>query len=95
MDDLTKYEWWGQDGGPLPHLKTKTQLGKMGLLPVKAVGVIVTLRYDMLLYDINNPDCFRTKRPCSAKELAALAVKRQKSLASRRLKKLKESQNSC
>jgi hypothetical protein len=25
MDDLTKYEWWEQDGGPPPHLKTKTQ----------------------------------------------------------------------
>jgi hypothetical protein len=29
--ELTKYSWWGESNEPPPHLKTKKQLGELGL----------------------------------------------------------------
>ncbi|MEG5176100.1 hypothetical protein [Microcoleus sp. B3-D7] len=55
--ELTKYSWWGESNEPPEHLKTKKQLGELGLSPLKPSGVIPTRKYDVLLYDINNPEC--------------------------------------
>jgi hypothetical protein len=97
MNDLNlpEYGWWGQPNEPPPHLKTKTQLSRMGLAPLKAVGFIATTRCDMLLYDSINSESCKSRRKPTQKELDALVVKREKSLISRRLKKAKDSQNSC
>ncbi len=76
--ELTKYSWWGESNEPPKHLKTKKQLGKLGLSPLKPSGVIPTRKYDVLLYDPNNPECCRPKRKPSAKQLETLAANRLK-----------------
>lgn len=63
---------------PPPHLKTKKQLGELGLSPLKPSSVIETRKYDVLLYDINNPECCRPKRKPTAKQLETLAANRLK-----------------
>lgn len=78
MNELTEYKWWGTDSEPPPHLKSKNQLTAMGLAPLKAVGIIHTRRYEMLLYDINNPESSRPKQLCKGKQLQALADGREK-----------------
>lgn len=60
--ELTKYSWWGSSNEPPEHLKTKKQLAELGLSPLQPAGVIETRKYDLLLYDINNPECCRPKR---------------------------------
>ena len=50
----------------------------MGLSPLKAVGVIETQKYDVLLYDPSNPECCRPKRKATPKQLEALVVNRLK-----------------
>jgi hypothetical protein len=32
---LPKYSWWGESNEPPEHLKTKKQLGKLGLFSLK------------------------------------------------------------
>ena len=76
--ELAKYSWWGNPNEPSPHLKTKKQLGELGLSPLKASGIIETRKYDVLLYDINNPECCRSKRKPSPKQLETLAANRLK-----------------
>ncbi|MCC3498336.1 MAG: 3'-5' exonuclease [Microcoleus sp. PH2017_25_DOB_D_A] len=76
--DLAKYSWWGESNEPPEHLKTKKQLGELGLSPLKAVAVIKTQKYDVLLYDPNNPECCRPKRKSSPKQLETLAANRLK-----------------
>ena len=76
--ELTKYSWWGESNEPPPHLKTKKQLGELGLSPLKPSGVIETRKYDLLLYDINNPESCRPKRKSSPKQLETLAANRLK-----------------
>jgi len=49
--ELAKYSWWGDKEPPPEHLKTKKQLGELGLSPLKPSGVIPTRKYDVLLYD--------------------------------------------
>jgi hypothetical protein len=95
MNDLNlpQYGWWGQPNEPPPHLRTKTQLIRMGLAPLRAVGFIGTRRCDLLLYDSTNSESCKPRRKPSQKELEALAIKREKSLVSRRLKKTKGRQN--
>ncbi|MEG4595209.1 3'-5' exonuclease [Microcoleus sp. F8_C2] len=78
MVELTKYSWWGDSNEPPPHLKTKKQLGELGLSPLKHSGVIPTRKYDVFLYDINNPECCRPKRKPSPKQLETLAANRLK-----------------
>ncbi|MEG4503817.1 3'-5' exonuclease [Microcoleus sp. F6_B4] len=78
MVELTKYSWWGESNEPPPHLKTKKQLGELGLSPLKPSGVIETRKYDVLLYDSTNPECCRPKRKPSAKQLETLAANRLK-----------------
>lgn len=76
--ELTKYSWWGESNQPPKHLKTKKQLGELGLSPLKASGVIETRKYDVLLYDINNPECCRPKRTSTSQQLETLAANRLK-----------------
>ncbi len=76
--ELIKYSWWGESNEPPPHLKTKKQLGELGLSPLKPSGVIPTRKYDVFLYDINNPECCRPKRKPTPKQLETLAANRLK-----------------
>lgn len=76
--ELTKYSWWGESNEPPEHLKTKKQLGELGLSPLKPSGIIETRKYDVLLYDINNPECYRPKRKSTPKQLEILAANRLK-----------------
>ncbi|MEG4838248.1 3'-5' exonuclease [Microcoleus sp. B9-D4] len=78
MVELTKYSWWGESNEPPPHLKTKKQLGELGLSPLKPSGIIETRKYDVFLYDPNNPECCRPKRKPSPKQLETLAANRLK-----------------
>jgi DNA polymerase-3 subunit epsilon len=78
MVELTKYSWWGESNEPPEHLKTKKQLGELGLSPLKPSGVIETRKYDVLLYDIHNPESYRPKRKPSPKQLETLAANRLK-----------------
>ncbi|MEG4353446.1 3'-5' exonuclease [Microcoleus sp. LAD1_D5] len=76
--ELTKYSWWGESNEPPPHLKTKKQLGELGLSPLKPSGVIPTRKYDVFLYDSTNPESCRPKRKPSPKQLETLAANRLK-----------------
>jgi DNA polymerase-3 subunit epsilon len=76
MVELTKYSWWGKSNEPPPHLKTKKQLGELGLSPLKPSGVIPTRKYDVFLYDSTNPESCRPKRKPSPKQLETLAANR-------------------
>jgi len=38
--ELTEYTWWGEPNEPPPHLKTKKQLGELGLSSLKPSGII-------------------------------------------------------
>ena len=76
--ELTQYSWWGEFNEPPPHLKTKKQLGELGLSPLKPSGIIETRKYDVLLYDINNPECCRPKKKPTPKQLETLAANRLK-----------------
>ena len=78
MVELTKYSWWGESNEPPPHLKTKKQLGELGLSPLKPSGVIETRKYDVFLYDSTNPESCRPKRKPSPKQLETLAANRLK-----------------
>ena len=78
MVELTKYSWWGESNEPPPHLKTKKQLGELGLSPLKPSGVIPTQKYDVFLYDSTNPESCRPKRKPSPKQLETLAANRLK-----------------
>lgn len=76
--EITKYSWWGESNEPPEHLKTKKQLGELGLSPLQPAGVIETRKYDVFLYDPNNPECCRPKRKCTPKQLETLAANRLK-----------------
>ena len=77
-EELKEYQWWGNDGAPPEHFKTKRQLSEMGLKPVSPVGVIHTTRYDCLLYDSTSDKSVRTKRKATPAQLAALEEGRKK-----------------
>lgn len=77
-NDITVYQWWGNENEPPSHLKTKKQLAQMGLKPVKPVGVIYCKEYDLYLYDPNNPKSATEKRKPTEKQLKALAKGREK-----------------
>ena len=84
MDKLDEYKWWGKPGEPPQNLKTKKQLAELGLSPLKAVGIIRAQKYDVLLYDPDNPESCRPKRkptekqPTEAKPATAVKAKRGK-----------------
>lgn len=78
-EEIPIYNWWGSGSDEPPEqLKTKRQLGEMGLRPIKAVGVIHCREYDCLLYDPNNPESAKPKRKPSQKQLEVLAANREK-----------------
>lgn len=85
--ELIKYSWWGESNEPPEHLKTKKQLGELGLSSLKPSGIIETKKYDVLLYDINNPECCRSKRKPTAKQLETLATNRLKARIKRDYRK--------
>lgn len=72
MDKLDEYKWWGKPGEPPQNLKTKKQLAELGLSPAKAVGIIRAQKYDVLLYDPDNPESCRPKRKPTEKQLETL-----------------------
>ena len=69
---ITEYSWWGGDNPPPPNLRTKKQLSELGLSPKNPVGVIITSKYKLQLYDPENPDSARPKRKVSPKQLEGL-----------------------
>ena len=75
--EVVKYGWWGQSNAPPTHLKTKKQLAEIGLKPKNPVGVIHTQKYDLYLYDPQNPDSTAPKRKASEAQLKALAKGRE------------------
>lgn len=75
---LQKYNWWGEINSPPENLKTKRQLGELGLSPKQAVAVIECREYDVLLYDPDSSESVKPKRKSSDKQLAALAKSREK-----------------
>ena len=75
---MDEYKWWGRQGQPPANFKTKKQLAELGLAPLKPVGIIKTFKYDVLLYDINSPECCRPKRKPTEKQLETLAANRKK-----------------
>lgn len=78
-DEIPIYNWWGSgENEPPEKLKTKRQLGEMGLRPIKAVGVIHCREYDCLLYDPNNLESARPKGKPTQKQLEVLAANREK-----------------
>ncbi|MDJ0732051.1 MAG: 3'-5' exonuclease [Crocosphaera sp.] len=77
-NDITVYQWWGNDNEPPSHLKTKKQLAHIRLKPVEPVGVIYCTKYDLYLYDPSNPKSATEKRKVTEKQLKALAKGREK-----------------
>jgi hypothetical protein len=76
--ELTKYIGWGGSNEPPEHLKTKKQLGELGLSSLKPSGVIERRKYNVLLYDSTNPESCQPKRKPSPKQLETLAANRLK-----------------
>jgi hypothetical protein len=76
--ELTKYSWWGESNEPPPHLKTKKQLGELGLSSLKPSSLIEPRKYDVFLYDSTNPESCRPTRKPSPKQLETLAANRLK-----------------
>ena len=76
---ITEYSWWGENNEPPANLKTKKQLAEIGLKPKNPVGVIYTRKYDLYLYDPQNPDSAVPKKKASEAQLKALAKAREKS----------------
>ncbi len=74
---LKIYDYWGEKNEPPSHLKTKKQLSELGLKPKEPVGVIHCRKYDLYLYDPNNPESCTPKRKPTEKQLAALAQARE------------------
>ena len=80
---MDEYTWWGGKKTPPDNLKTKKQLSALGLCALTPVGVIKTPNYDLLLYDVNNPNCCRPKRKMSEERLKHLAAIRAKAQLTR------------
>jgi DNA polymerase-3 subunit epsilon len=74
---VTEYSWWGEPNEPPPNLKTKKQLAELGLKPKSPVGVIETRKYDVYLYDPENPDSAIPKKKATIAQLKALAKGRE------------------
>lgn len=66
--ELTQYSWWGESKEPPPQLKTKKQLGELGLSSLKPSGIIETRKYNVFLYDSTNPESCCSKRKPSPKQ---------------------------
>ena len=77
-DNLLEYQWWGNDNAPPGNIKTKKQLAELGLSPLKAVGIIRAQKYDVLLYNPDDPESCRPKRKPTNRQLETLAANREK-----------------
>lgn len=77
MPNIKTYKYWGCEEEPPANLKTKKQLSELGLAPIEPRGIIYCSKYDIYLYDINDPTSVRPKRKASDKQLANLAVGRR------------------
>ena len=77
QNSIKEYNWWGESNEPPKHLKTKKQLAEIGFKPQTPVGVICTRKYDLYLYDPNNPDSAIPKRKPTPAQLRALAKGRE------------------
>ena len=69
-EEIKEYSWWGNENSPPENLKTKKQLSELNLKPIKPVGVIKAKKYDLFLYDINNPESVVAKKHLSDKQKA-------------------------
>lgn len=84
MDKLDEYKWWGKPGEPPPKSQNQKAAPELGLSPLKAVGIIRAQKYDVLLYDPDNPEscCLKRKptekQPTEAKPATAAKAKRGK-----------------
>lgn len=78
--EVTKYSWWGETNEPPANLKTKNQLAELGLKPKSPVGVIPTRKYDVYLYDPENPESAIPKKKATEAQLKALAKGRETQL---------------
>jgi DNA polymerase III subunit epsilon len=78
LSQIKRYNYWGQTNEPPPRLKTKRQLSEIGLRPLNPVGVIVTNKYDCLLFDCEDPTSAIEKRKSTEKQLLTLAQNREK-----------------
>jgi DNA polymerase-3 subunit epsilon len=83
---MIEYKWWGSENSPPDNLKTKKQLSEMGLSPVKPIGFIKTQKYNILLYDINDPTSVRPKKKLSDKHLEGIRKGAKKRRLTRILK---------
>lgn len=77
METMEIYTWWGGRNPPPDNLKTRKQLSDLNLAPVAHVAIVKTQKYDLKLYDINNPASVRPKREPTEKQLAALEKARE------------------
>jgi DNA polymerase III subunit epsilon len=68
---MIEFNWWGKAGSPPDNFKTKKQLYEIGLSPKEARAYIDTLKYRLLLYDINDPDSVKPKKVLSDKQKEA------------------------
>lgn len=75
--EVVQYNWWGNKHEPPPGLRTKKQLGEMGLKPLQPVGQIDCKDYICKLYDPGNPFSSTPKKRPTEKQLAALEKTRK------------------
>jgi DNA polymerase-3 subunit epsilon len=75
---METYSYWGGKNEPPANLKTKNQLAEMGLKPLNPVGVIHCQKYDLFLYDPDNPQSATPKKQATVKQLEALKKGREK-----------------
>jgi DNA polymerase-3 subunit epsilon len=75
---METYSYWGGKHEPPANLKTKKQLAEMGLKPLNPVGVIDCKKYDLFLYDPENPQSAAPKKAATSKQLEALKKGRKK-----------------
>lgn len=85
MTDLPKYKEYKNDSLP-NNFKSRTQLIELGLVPLKAVAILETTKYDISLYDINDPGSCYLKRAPSKKRLEKRAVHEDKIRAEQQYK---------
>jgi DNA polymerase III subunit epsilon len=76
--DLREFDWWGGKNPPPENFKTKKQLSELGLSSVTARGVIHTLKYDVLLFDVKDSESVKPKRALTQKQLKALEIRKEK-----------------
>lgn len=76
--ELIEYSWWGGDNEPPSNLKTQKQLAELKLKPLRAIGVIHTKKYDLFLYDVDDPASATPKKKATESQLKALEKGRLK-----------------